>query len=130
MYKQEKIGTQFRARGIEIKEKELSQLGCLLHKKHQLSIESYQSGYARRRICARIRSLHLDSLSDHLDKGEQLRLLKNFDRALGQGGYLVLGKTEFLLEPYRSGFEHISVSERIYQNPVLSITLKKAGGKL
>lgn len=65
----------------------------------------------------------------YLEKQEQMRLLWNFERALRKGGYLVLGKTEFLLEPFRSRFEPISVSERIYQKLDLGRALGQAGGR-
>jgi chemotaxis methyl-accepting protein methylase len=34
---------------------------------------------------------------------------------LRNNGYLILGKTEFMGEPYRSRFEHISPTERVYK---------------
>jgi len=65
----------------------------------------------------------------YLEREEQIRLLANFDRSLRQGGYLVLGKTEFMFEPYRSKYQPISVPERIYQKPFGAMALEQAGGE-
>jgi len=51
----------------------------------------------------------------YLQQEEQARILGNFERSLRGCGYLVLGKTEFLPDPYRSRFEHISSAERIFR---------------
>ena len=51
----------------------------------------------------------------YLNSSEQRRLLFKFDRWLREGGYLVLGKTEFLSEPLRRRYETISLTERIYR---------------
>ncbi len=45
----------------------------------------------------------------------QVQLLNQFYKLLGSGGYLVLGKTEVLLNECRSMFKIIDLSERIYQ---------------
>ena len=51
----------------------------------------------------------------YLEKEVQNRVLGNFERSLRNNGYLILGKTEFMGEPYRSRFEHISPTERVYK---------------
>jgi len=65
----------------------------------------------------------------YLEKNEQMRLLEKFERSLRQGGFLVLGKTEFLREQLRGSFEHISLSERIYRKSSRALSAGRAGGK-
>ena len=69
------------------------------------------------------------NLMIYLEREEQGKLLFHFERSLREGGYLVLGKTEFLFEPYRSTFQPVSVSERIYQKPFRPGALEQAGGR-
>jgi len=64
----------------------------------------------------------------YLEKDEQMRLLGNFERSLREGGFLVLGKTEFLREPLRSRFEAVSISERIYRKSSRALSADHAGG--
>jgi chemotaxis methyl-accepting protein methylase len=64
----------------------------------------------------------------YLEKEEQIRILGDFDRSLRDNGYLVLGKTEYLFEPYRGRFEHISPSDRIYRKQAGSGLSAKSGG--
>jgi len=64
----------------------------------------------------------------YLENQEQSRMLGNFERSLRDQGYLIIGKTEFLPEPYRSRFEHISPSERIYKKTSRSISKGLTGG--
>lgn len=64
----------------------------------------------------------------YLKRQEQMRLLYNLEKALRCGGYLVLGKAEFLPEEFRLSFEPVSVSERIYQKSLRKGAFLKAGG--
>lgn len=64
----------------------------------------------------------------YLKRDEQGRMLGKFEQCLREGGFLVLGKTEFLREPFRSRFEHISPSERIFRKVSPNPAPRNSGG--
>jgi chemotaxis methyl-accepting protein methylase len=64
----------------------------------------------------------------YLKRQEQERVLGKFEHCLREHGYLVLGKTEFLCEPYRSRFEHVSSTERIFKKLAPGHPAPNSGG--
>ncbi len=88
------------------------------------------------KLGAQTRKPGIEIADEYLVKLEQL-LRQSHDFPLGSyresylrpDGFLVLGKTEFLSEPYRSGYEPVSVAERIYRKPFRSSAGEQAGGK-
>jgi len=66
----------------------------------------------------------------YLKREEQDRVLGKFEHCLRQDGYLILGKTEFLREPFRSRFQHISSTERIFKKVSPKFAARNSGGIL